>query len=72
MRPRACTGLLLLLLGAGGCRHLPEGVKIDLDDRVVEVGPCRCALPKPPAVPPATPAPEPSPESEPVPDDAGR
>lgn len=75
MRLRACSGLLLgsVLLGAGGCQHLPEGVKIDLENRVVEVGPCRCALPKPaPAEAPAGPAPPPAPAEAPVPGDDGR
>ena len=47
MRLRA--GLGLLLLGVGGCAHLPEGVKVDLENTVVEVGPCRCKLPVPSA-----------------------
>jgi hypothetical protein len=62
MRLRACTGLLLL--AAGGCQHLPEGVKIDLENRVVEVGPCRCRLPAggaaPAPQPPQPPAPVPA------------
>ena len=64
MRLRACAGLLLL--AAGGCQHLPEGVKVDLENRVVEVGRCRCALPpaKAEAAPPA-----PSQSAEPAPDD---
>lgn len=45
MRLRA--GHILLLLGLGGCAHLPDGVKVDLDNGVVEVGPCRCKLPRP-------------------------
>ena len=70
MRLRAGMGLLCVVLG--GCQHVPEGVKIDLSNRTVEVGPCRCRLPaageaKPveaaaagapvPAAPPAQPAP---------------
>ncbi len=43
MRPRAGVGLLCGLLA--GCQHVPEGVKIDLANRQVEVGPCRCRLP---------------------------
>jgi len=43
MRPRAGLGLLWLALG--GCAHLPDGVKVDLDNGIVEVGPCRCGLP---------------------------
>ena len=43
MRLRA--GLGMLLLGLGGCAHLPEGVRVDLENRVVEVGSCRCTLP---------------------------
>ncbi len=42
---RLWAGLGMLLLCAG-CAHLPEGVKVDLDNRVIEVGPCRCALPE--------------------------
>lgn len=45
MRLRAC--LILLLVGLGGCAHLPEGVKVDLENGVIEVGPCRCKLPRP-------------------------
>lgn len=45
MRLRA--GLGLLLLGLGGCTHLPDGVQVDLENGVVEVGPCRCKLPRP-------------------------
>ena len=53
MRLRA--GLGMLLLGLGGCAHLPDGVEIDLENGVVEVGPCRCKLPRPPS-PAQTPA----------------
>jgi hypothetical protein len=45
MRLRA--GIGLLCVGLAGCQHLPEGVKIDLPNRTVEVGPCRCRLPAP-------------------------
>jgi hypothetical protein len=45
MRLRA--GLGLLCVGLAGCQHLPAGVKVDLPNRVVEVGPCRCRLPVP-------------------------
>lgn len=44
MRLRA--GLGLLLLGLSGCAHLPDGVDVDLENGVVEVGPCRCKLPR--------------------------
>jgi hypothetical protein len=47
MRLRAGLGLLCVGLVCGalaGCQHVPEGVKIDLHNRVVEVGPCRCRL----------------------------
>jgi hypothetical protein len=43
MRLRAGLGLLCAALA--GCQHLPEGVKVDLGSRTVEVGPCRCRLP---------------------------
>ena len=43
MRLRACLALLCLMLA--GCQHLPDGMVIDLDNRSVSVGPCRCALP---------------------------
>jgi hypothetical protein len=43
---RLRTGVGWLLLGLGGCAHLPEGVKVDLETGVVEVGPCRCKLPR--------------------------
>ena len=42
---RLWAGLGLLCLMLAGCQHLPDGVRVDLDNRVVEVGPCRCALP---------------------------
>ena len=45
MRLRAGLGMLLLALG--GCAHLPDGVEVDLENGVVEVGPCRCKLPRP-------------------------
>ena len=55
---RLWAGLGLLLLGLSGCAHLPDGVNVDLDNGVVEVGPCRCKLPRPrqSAQPPAPPA----------------
>lgn len=60
MRLRACH--ILLLLGLGGCAHLPEGVKIDLENGMIEVGPCRCKLPRSTApVPGPTPPPTPAP-----------
>jgi hypothetical protein len=59
MRLRACTGLLLL--GLGGCQHLPEGVKVHLQNRLVEVGPCVCALPAGGVAPVAAPTPPPAP-----------
>ena len=43
---RLWAGLGLLLLGLGGCAHLPDGVNVDLESGVVEVGPCRCKLPR--------------------------
>lgn len=54
MRLRA--GLGLILLGLGGCAHLPDGVDVDFKNGVVEVGPCRCKLPRP-----SQPAPAPTP-----------
>ena len=45
MRLRAGLGMLLFALG--GCAHLPDGVEVDLENGVVEVGPCRCKLPRP-------------------------
>ena len=51
MRLRAGLGLLLLALG--GCAHLPDGVEVDLQNGVVEVGPCRCKLPRPQETRPA-------------------
>lgn len=56
MRLRACLALLCLMLA--GCQHLPEGVVIDLDNRSVSVGPCRCALPD------EAPAPTPEPGNQ--------
>ncbi len=56
MRLRAGFGLLCVGLLAG-CQHVPEGVKIDLQNRVVEVGPCRCRLPVPGEVKPEVQAP---------------
>lgn len=50
MRLRAGMGLLCVaLLGwaLAGCQHLPKGVKVDLANQVVEVGPCQCPLPRP-------------------------
>jgi hypothetical protein len=44
---RLWAGLGLLVLALGGCAHLPDGVSVDLDNGVVEVGPCRCKLPRP-------------------------
>jgi hypothetical protein len=68
MRLRACTGLLLL--GLAGCQHLPEGVRVDLVNRVVEVGPCRCKLPA--AAPaPEEPAPQPHAAPDAAPEPAG-
>ncbi len=64
MRLRASVGLLCVTLA--GCQHVPEGVKIDLQNRVVEVGRCRCQLPggnEP--VEPAPPAPAEAPADEP-------
>lgn len=43
MRLRACLALLCLMLA--GCEHLPDEVRVDLDNRTVSVGPCRCDLP---------------------------
>lgn len=63
MRLRACTVLLLVMMG--GCQHLPDGVSIDVENQVVEVGPCRCALPLPKNAP--APAAEPA-----APDDGAR
>jgi hypothetical protein len=69
MRLRAGLKYLCVALacaGLAGCQHLPEGVKVDLQNRVVEVGPCRCRLPdkaKPAEVAPiAEPAAEPAAE----------
>lgn len=59
MRLRAGLGLLCLMVA--GCQHLPEGVKVDLQERVVEVGPCRCKLPPKPV---PAPAPAPGPDDE--------
>lgn len=60
MRLRACLALLCLMLA--GCQHLPDGVVIDLENRAVSVGPCRCALPG--AASEAEPVPEPAPENQ--------
>lgn len=62
MQLRAGVGLLCAVLA--GCQHLPEGVKIDLHNQMVEVGPCRCRLPgagaqEPAGKPKAAPAAEP-------------
>ena len=54
MRLRAGFGMLCVGLLAG-CQHLPEGVKVDLQNRVVEVGPCRCRLPAPGEAKPESP-----------------
>ncbi len=76
MRLRGGLGLLCagLVCGAlAGCQHVPEGVKIDLQNRVVEVGPCRCRLPgrgKP--VEPAAPAGEEAPPEAEAPADGPR
>ena len=43
MRLRA--GVWLLLLIPVGCAHVPDGVKVDLENGTVEVGQCRCTLP---------------------------
>jgi len=40
------AGLGLLLFGLGGCAHLADGMNVDLDTGVVEVGSCRCKLPR--------------------------
>ncbi len=64
MRLRACLALLCLMLA--GCQHLPDGVVIDLEDRSVSVGPCRCTLPD--ETPALEPEPEPEPEPQPAPD----
>ncbi len=61
MRLRACLALLCLMLA--GCQHLPEGMVIDLDNRSVSVGPCRCTLPEEEA-----PAPEPANQSADAPE----
>lgn len=61
MRLRACLALLCLMLA--GCQHLPDGMVIDLDNRSVSVGPCRCALPD--EAPAPEPEPQPAPEAEP-------
>lgn len=45
MRLGAC--LILLLVALSGCAHLPDGVNVDLENGVIEVGPCRCKLPRP-------------------------
>lgn len=69
MRLRAGLGLLCLTLA--GCQHVPEGVKVDLQNRVVEVGPCRCRLPAPGEAKPEVQAPvtEPAPPVPPVGDE---
>ena len=55
MRLRAGFGLLCVGLLAG-CQHVPEGVQVDLQNRVVEVGPCRCRLPVPDEAKPDAPS----------------
>ncbi len=67
MRLRACLALLCLMLA--GCQHLPDGLVIDLENRSVSVGPCRCALPDGPVLPVEALAkpPVPEPELEPAP-----
>ena len=60
MRLRACLALLCLMLA--GCQHLPDGMVIDLDNRSVSVGPCRCTLPA------EAPAPEPGNQSADAPE----
>jgi hypothetical protein len=42
MRLLAGMGLALL---CAGCASLPDGVKVDLEQGMIEVGPCRCKLP---------------------------
>ncbi len=71
MRLRAGFGLLCVMLA--GCQHVPEGVRIDLQNRVVEVGPCRCRLPGPEKpVEPAAPAGEEPPPAGGAPGDGPR
>lgn len=66
MRLRA--GLILLLVGLGGCQHLPEGVNLDLDRGTVSVGPCVCLLPRnAPVAVPVLPEPVPAPIPAPAP-----
>lgn len=60
MRLRAGFGMVCVALA--GCQHLPDGVTVDLDNRVVKVGPCNCALPVEKPAPAAEPAPAPAPE----------
>ncbi len=67
MRLRAGFGLACLSLA--GCQHLPDGVIVDLDNKVVKVGPCRCDLPVEKPTPAAEPAPAPAPVPAPAPDE---
>ena len=69
MRLRAGVGLLCVVLA--GCQHVPEGVRIDLPNRTVEVGPCRCRLPGPGEAKPVEGKPAEAPE-QPVADDEPR
>lgn len=62
MRLRACLGFAVLALA--GCATLPEGVVVDLGNRTIQVGPCRCTLP-----PANSPPPQPTAE---VDDELGR
>jgi hypothetical protein len=52
---RLWAGLGLACLVVAGCRHLPDGVVVDVENGTIEAGPCRCKLPQPerPAVPDA-------------------
>lgn len=51
MRLRA--GVMMACVLLAGCRHLPDGVTIDLDNRTVAVGGCSCRIPTPAPVPAA-------------------
>jgi hypothetical protein len=68
MRLRAGVGLLCV--GLAGCQHLPAGVNIDLANRQVEVGPCRCRLPVPGEGKPVETAPSPAAAPAAAPDQA--
>jgi hypothetical protein len=48
---RLWAGLALLCLMVAGCQHLPDGVIVDVENRTVSVGPCRCTLPAPAPAP---------------------